>query len=59
MSHESVNLAALLRREGYRMTMQRQVVLDAVCEAGGHATPDQIYEIVQRSSEAINRTTAR
>lgn len=57
MSHEGVNLAALLRQEGYRMTMQRQLVLDAVCEAGGHATPDQIYEIAQRSSEAINRTT--
>jgi Fur family ferric uptake transcriptional regulator len=57
MSHDSLNLAALLRREGYRMTMQRQLVLDAVCEAGGHAAPEQIYEIVRRSSEAVNRTT--
>jgi Fur family ferric uptake transcriptional regulator len=39
------------------MTMQRQLVLDAVCEAGGHAAPEQIYEIVRRSSEAVNRTT--
>ena len=57
MSHESINLAALLRHEGYRMTMQRQLVLDALCEAGGHATPEQVYEIVRRSSEAVNRTT--
>lgn len=57
MSHDSLNLADLLRREGYRMTMQRQLVLDAVCEAGGHAAPEQIYEIVRRSSEAVNRTT--
>jgi Fur family ferric uptake transcriptional regulator len=57
MSHEALNLAALLRREGYKMTLQRQMVLDAVCEAGGHATPEQIYEIVSRSSEAVNRTT--
>ena len=57
MSHQSMDLAGLLRREGYRMTLQRQLVLDAVCEAGGHAAPEQIYEIVQRSSDAINRTT--
>jgi len=57
MSHESLNLAALLKGEGYRMTMQRQLVLDAVCEAGGHASPEQIYEIVRRSTDAVNRTT--
>jgi len=57
MSHQSLDLPSLLRHKGYRMTMQRQLVLDAVCEAGGNATPEQVYEIVRRSSAAVNRTT--
>jgi Fur family ferric uptake transcriptional regulator len=32
-------------------------VLDAVCEAAGHATAEQIYELVQQKSEAVNRAT--
>lgn len=57
MSHNQLDLAALLHNEGYRLTPQRQMVLDAVCEADGHATAEQIYELVQRKSEAVNRAT--
>ena len=39
------------------MTPQRQLVLDALCEADGHATPEQVFELVQRRSEAVNRAT--
>jgi Fur family ferric uptake transcriptional regulator len=57
MSHNQLDLAALLHDEGYRLTPQRQMVLDAVCEAHGHATADQVYELVQKKSEAVNRAT--
>jgi Fur family ferric uptake transcriptional regulator len=57
MSHNELDLAALLHNEGYRLTPQRQMVLDAVCEADGHATAEQIYELVHQKSEAVNRAT--
>jgi Fur family ferric uptake transcriptional regulator len=57
MSHNEIDLAALLHDEGYRLTPQRQMVLDAVCEAEGHATAEQVYELVHRKSEAVNRAT--
>lgn len=57
MSHENLDLAELLHRLGYRMTPQRQMVLDSLCAAEGHATPEQVYELVQRRSDAVNRAT--
>ena len=57
MSHNQLDLATLLHNEGYRLTPQRQMVLDAVCEAAGHATAEQVYELVQKKSEAVNRAT--
>lgn len=57
MSHQNLDLGILLHEKGYRLTAQRQLILDAVCEAGGHAIPDEITERVQKHSPAINRTT--
>lgn len=57
MSHQDLDFAALLRKQGYRVTLQRQLILDAVCESGGHSTPEQIYERVRAKSTAINRAT--
>ena len=57
MSHQNLDLASLLHKNGYRMTPQRQLVLDAVCEIDGHATPEQIYEIVREKTPAINKVT--
>jgi len=39
------------------MTAQRQMVLDAVCEIGDHARPEQVYELVQKKSPAVHRAT--
>ena len=39
------------------MTPQRQMVLDAVCEIGEHARPEQVYELVQQKSPAVHRAT--
>jgi Fur family ferric uptake transcriptional regulator len=46
-----------MREHGYRVTPQRQLILDAICASGGHTTPDEIYERVQARTPAINRAT--
>jgi Fur family ferric uptake transcriptional regulator len=50
------DLAARLHSLGYRLTPQRQLVLQAV-EKLGHATPDEILCEVQTSASAVNVST--
>ena len=57
MSHQEIELANILHGKGYRLTTQRQMVLDAVCEAGRHASSEEIYKRVQEKSSAVNRAT--
>ena len=57
MSHYTINYAQKIREQGYRMTPQRQIVLDTVCEQAGHATASQIYDAVNAQQSAINRAT--
>ena len=52
----SEELASRLHSLGYRLTPQRQFVLQAV-ESLGHATPDEILVAVQEQSTAINAST--
>jgi Fur family transcriptional regulator, ferric uptake regulator len=52
----SEDLAARLHSLGYRLTPQRQFVLQAV-EKLGHATPDEILAEVQAQSTAVNVST--
>lgn len=52
----SEDLAAKLHSLGYRLTPQRQFVLQAV-EKLGHATPDEILAEVQTHSNAVNVST--
>ena len=47
---------AQLRARGYRLTPQRQLVLEAVGELG-HATPDEIVTAVRRTASGINIST--
>jgi len=57
MSHTRHDYAALMRQKGFRVTPQRQIILDAICEGGGHTTFDEIYSRVQARSDAVNRAT--
>ena len=50
------DLAARLHSLGYRLTPQRQFVLQAV-EKLGHATPDEILAEVQSQASAVNVST--
>lgn len=49
-------LGERLRRQGYRLTPQRQLVLRAV-EKLGHATPDEVLAEVHAQSSAVNVST--
>jgi len=57
MSHQRWDFTGLLHRGGYRVTPQRLMILDAVCEGGGHTTAEEIYHRVQTKSACINRAT--
>ena len=56
MSASEHDLPATLRAKGYRLTPQRQLVLDAVTLLE-HATPDEIGSQVQRSAPGVNLST--
>ena len=45
-----------LRARGYRLTPQRQLVLEAVGQLG-HATPEEIATSVQRTASRVNIST--
>lgn len=45
-----------LRAEGYRLTPQRQLVLEAV-RTLGHATPDAVLREVQQRATGVNAST--
>jgi Fur family ferric uptake transcriptional regulator len=45
-----------LRERGYRLTPQRELILQAV-ESLGHATPDEVHAEVRRHSSAVNLST--
>ncbi len=49
-------LVAQLRARGYRLTPQRQLVLQAVSSLG-HATPDEIATAVRRTATGVNIST--
>ena len=57
MSHTRWDYAKLMRERGFRVTPQRQLILDAVCEGGGHTIYDEICERVQAKAPAVNRAT--
>jgi Fur family ferric uptake transcriptional regulator len=56
MSDESEDLRTKLRGSGYRLTPQRELILDAV-DTLGHATPDEVLAEVRKSSSALNIST--
>jgi Fur family ferric uptake transcriptional regulator len=45
-----------LRAQGYRLTPQRQLVLEAVTRLG-HATPEEVAEAVQQTAHGVNIST--
>lgn len=54
MNDESIKV---IKDRGYRLTPQRQMIMDVLHEAGGHCTPEEVYQRLQTKSSAVNRTT--
>ncbi len=57
MSHESIDYFHILHAGGYRVTPQRLVILDAVCQGNGHTTLGEIYLRTRRMDPSIDRST--
>jgi Fur family ferric uptake transcriptional regulator len=55
MSHHT-GLVESVRGQGYRMTPQREMILDAI-HREGHVTADEIYQRVCAKTPAINLAT--
>lgn len=55
--HTNRDLAAVLHRGGHKLTPQRQIILDTLCEMGGHVTVAALYERVHGRYPAIDRST--
>ncbi len=57
MTHHTLDLAAALHAGGHRLTPQRQIIIDTLCEMGGHVTVAELYERVRARHPAIDRST--
>ncbi len=57
MSHVERDFAGRIRQKGYRMTPQRQLVLDVLCAHGGHTLANDVITAVQAQSPYLNRAT--
>ena len=57
MSHNMAAISEQLHAAGYRVTPQRQLILDAVCALGGHVTPEAVYDWVHAITPTLNRAT--
>ncbi len=57
MTHTTHDLAAVVHRSGHKLTPQRQIILDTLCEMGGHVTVAALYERVHGRYPAIDRST--
>ena len=57
MAHQPADFAAHLHALGYRLTPQRQLILEVVRQADDHVTPEDVYRSVHRQNTAISRAT--
>ncbi len=54
--HVDADWRAELRRRGYRLTPQRELILAAIDDLG-HATPDEVLVHVQARASSVNAST--
>lgn len=57
MAHEDINCVDIIRSHGFRVTPQRLLILDAICEGEGHTTIGEIYARLMAMDTSINRST--
>lgn len=57
MSHENMDYEGIMHAAGYRVTPQRVMILDAVCEGGGHTTLKQVSVRLRKMDPSIDRSS--
>ena len=57
MNYHMGDWMSRMRDQGFRATPQRQLILEAIYESGGHTTPEEIYERVHAKASAVNLAT--
>ncbi len=57
MSHHHIAYEDVLRAAGHRVTPQRILILDAVCDGASHTTLGEIYARVRVHNPSIDRST--
>lgn len=57
MTHNHIEYEEIIRAAGHRVTPQRRLILDAVCEGGGHTTLGEIYARARKLDPAVDRST--
>ena len=57
MNHSAHDYPTLIRQQGFRVTPQRQMIMDAIQAGAGHSTPEEIYQRVYSKAPSVNRAT--
>jgi Fur family ferric uptake transcriptional regulator len=57
MCHDRLNYVERMHAQGYRVTPQRQMILDAICAGCGHTTFEDILRRAQAQAPTLNRAT--
>lgn len=57
MSHHTWNYQEALRRQGFRVTPQRELILDLICQSPSRLTAQQLCEAARQRSPALNPAT--
>jgi len=57
MTHDTMDYEGIIRGAGHRVTMQRVMILDAVCAGGGHTTLKDIAARLHGMDPTIDRSS--
>jgi len=57
MTHNLLNYPQKIRSRGYRVTPQRKIILDVICEAGHGVTVEDIIFLLRKKSPSLDRAT--
>lgn len=57
MAHNRINYLDKFHKNGYRITRQRQAILDALCQAGGHATVAEVFQRAKELDPNLDKST--
>jgi len=57
VSHETMDYEGIMHAAGHRVTPQRVMILDAVCDGGGHTTLKQVYARLRTMDPSIDRSS--